>query len=183
MLDNYYSYDDGTAEAAYGIWPANDGVEGKTLALRFDLREAGYANRRSDLLGPDSFQEAAGSNPHILPVNLAVWNQITLGTDNANLIYQLVDTVPSNDSTINGFYTYTFDTLLIVQGTIYIGWRQFEQNFLNVGFDLNTDTHDKICFNVYGIWQQGTFSGSLMIRPIFGSALNTSIQKSQSLKS
>ena len=42
-------------------------------------------------------------------------------------------------------------------------------NALPVGLDLNTDTGDKIFFNVLGEWEQNTdVAGSLLMRPRFG---------------
>ncbi len=173
ILSNYYSYDDGTAEQAYGIWNATDNSQG-SLALRFDLQKP------DTLTGVQIYWDQIPSslNPHTQLLNLAVWNQLTPNTNNDNLLYQLVDTLPANDSTINGFYTYTFDSALVVSGTIYVGWIQFQQAFLNVGFDVNTDTHNLLYFNVLGAWQQSDIPGSVMIRPIFGSApLNVGINE------
>ena len=45
---------------------------------------------------------------------------------------------------------------------------------LYVGFDYNTDHHDKIYYNTSGNWNQSIFSGSLMIRPVFADQYDAS---------
>ncbi|MEQ8425004.1 MAG: T9SS type A sorting domain-containing protein, partial [Cyclobacteriaceae bacterium] len=59
--------------------------------------------------------------------------------------------------------------LVGIKDRFYIGWKQSSANVLAVGLDKNTDSGDKIFFNINGAWEQNTnLTGSLMIRPIFG---------------
>lgn len=55
-------------------------------------------------------------------------------------------------------------------GTFYAGIQQEDLFSLNIGFDQNTNTQTKIFYNV-GSWQNASFKGSLMIRPVFGDSL------------
>jgi hypothetical protein len=73
---------------------------------------------------------------------------------------------------IDQFSTYKIRPV-IVEDTFYIGFQQLTQDFLAVGLDKNTDSGDKIFFNVTGTWQQNTdIQGSLMLRPRFGESDN-----------
>ena len=58
----------------------------------------------------------------------------------------------------------------LVDSRFYIGWKAPVGPTLKVGLDLSNDTHDKIFVNTNGQWvQDADVSGSLMIRPVFGS--------------
>ena len=168
-FQNYYSYDDGSAEAAYGT----TGVQSR-LAIQYTSYEA------------DSI---IGFAMHFVPsVNdvsnnlfgLMVWDDNngvpgdTLYTDNN---FQL--RIPSYNYGYNMFsYYFLRDTMrLPVDGTFYIGWRQLEADRLNIGLDRNIDKSDRIFFSIDGgsTWNPGTEQGSVMIRPIFSTALDSSL--------
>jgi len=83
---------------------------------------------------------------------------------------------PIYGTTQNMFIKYYFtDTVKIAVPTkFFIGWRQIDQERLNLGLDRNTDHSDKIKFSVDGggTWMSSPFSGSAMMRPIFSTALD-----------
>jgi hypothetical protein len=56
----------------------------------------------------------------------------------------------------------------------FIGWRQLDQQRLNLGLDRNIDHSDKIKFSVDGggSWLSSPFEGSAMMRPIFSTSLD-----------
>jgi hypothetical protein len=54
--------------------------------------------------------------------------------------------------------------------TFYIGFDQNTTQPINIGVDMNTDSQDYLYYNTSGSWLHPPFSGSLMIRPILGSA-------------
>ena len=57
---------------------------------------------------------------------------------------------------------------VIVKDSFYIGFRQFENSFLPVGLDKNSNTSEKIYYKVDNNWfQNDVIKGSLMIRPVF----------------
>ena len=67
--------------------------------------------------------------------------------------------------------TYELENPLIVEDTFYIGFKQFESNFLAVGLDKNNNTSDKIFYKVDNQWEQNDIiKGSLMIRPLFNNS-------------
>jgi hypothetical protein len=67
-----------------------------------------------------------------------------------------------------------------VNGTFYVGYEQTGNEPITIGFDRNTDSSEEIFFNSINVWQRWTdindVKGSLMIRPIFGESLITSIE-------
>lgn len=97
---------------------------------------------------------------------LTVWSSLSPET----IIYQ--QTVPSYYAPIysntNEFLTYPIDPLILSAGTYYFGWEKITGNFLNVGFDANNNNKSKIHFNAVGVWETGSYEGSLMLRPVFG---------------
>jgi hypothetical protein len=56
----------------------------------------------------------------------------------------------------------------------FVGWRQLDQQRLNLGLDRNIDHSDKIKFSVDGggSWLNSPFEGSAMMRPIFSTSLD-----------
>ena len=66
--------------------------------------------------------------------------------------------------------TFEFDEPISVDKSVFVGWQQTSSLRLNVGWDVNRFSQSKIFYNVNGEWLPTSFSGSLMVRPIFGSA-------------
>jgi hypothetical protein len=164
---NYYSYDDGSAEAAFGP----TGVQSR-LAISYEAYE-------SDSL--------IGIAMHFVPSVTDVSNKLFLmtvwaddGTGNpGQVLYE--DDVFSTRSPIYGtnqnlFIKYYFtDTMKVaVPSKFFVGWRQLDQQRLNLGLDRNIDHSDKIKFSVDGggSWMTSPFEGSAMLRPIFSTALD-----------
>jgi hypothetical protein len=172
---NFYSYDDGSAEAAFGP----TGPQAR-LAIEFNAYQ------------PDSL---IGINMHFVPSVTDVSNKLFLVTvwdDNngvpGNVLYEDDAFFPNNpvygDET-NQFHTYYFsDTMKVPVGEkFHIGWRQLDPERLNLGLDRNIDRSETIRFSVDGgfTWLTSPFSGSAMIRPVFSTALDP-ILSSNSLK-
>jgi hypothetical protein len=163
---NYYSYDDGSAEAAFGP----TGTQSR-LAIRFDSYEA------------DSL---IGINMHFVPSVTDVSNKLFLisvwGDNNGKpgeLLYEDDVFFPRNPiytDGINEFYTYYFkDTIKVAVGTrFYVGWRQLDGNRLNLGLDRNSDHSETIRFSVDGgnTWLSSPFPGTAMLRPVFSTELD-----------
>ena len=92
---------------------------------------------------------------------------------------------PEYEDALNKFHRYDLDTAKNINGTFYVGWMQTTSDLLNVGFDqnriLNTDeeenwTNPKIFYNITGAWQNSSFEGALMIRPVFGDTIKKNIE-------
>lgn len=155
VFNNYYAYDDGTAEAGYSITNA---VNAK-IAMRFDLLQA------DTIRAVQIFFVQQYDNSALNTFRLAIWNSLTP----ENLLYQRTSLLPVYTDSINGFATYAIpDTILILQGTVYIGLICNLAKDYDLGFDFNTNNQSKMFFNSNGNWVNTTFQGSFMIRPIFG---------------
>jgi hypothetical protein len=74
------------------------------------------------------------------------------------------------------FIKYYFpDTMKVaVPSKFFVGWRQLDQQRLNLGLDRNINHSDKIKFSVDGggSWMTSPFEGSAMMRPIFSTSLD-----------
>ncbi len=165
-FENYYAYDDGTAEKAYGV----TGEQG-LLAYRFDAYQ------------PDSL---VGIKIHFVPSVVDVSGNLFLlsvwGDDNGepgSLIYEdefFFPRQPKYTSRRNKFTIYYFkDTMKVdVDETFYIGMRQIDEERLNIGFDKNHDVSDRIFWSVDGgnVWNNASFSGAVMMRPMVTSKMD-----------
>lgn len=163
---NYYSYDDGTAEAAYGP----TGTQAR-LAIRYNAYES---------------DSVIGLSMHFVPSVNNVSNKLFLLTVWADaggapgaVLYEdniFFPRQPSYGSAQNQFINYFFkDTMKVAVGnTFYVGWRQFDADRLNIGLDRNLDHSDNTFYSVNGgvTWVQSLIPGSVMIRPIFSTGMD-----------
>lgn len=175
-FNNYYSYDDGSAEQAYGIIGAQ-----ARLAYQFTPYE-------SDSL--------IGVMMHFVPSVVDVSNKLFLLTvwadDNGKpgeILYEddfFYAREPEYATTQNGFVTYFLkDTMkLKIDGTFYVGWRQLDVERLNIGFDRNTVHNEKIFYSLNNgfSWENSTFQGCMMMRPLFSTGLDAELSIPQTQK-
>jgi hypothetical protein len=92
-----------------------------------------------------------------------------------NVIYSREEVMVEQGTSINGFYTYTINGVVPVSSIFYVGWRQRSETFLNAGFDINTPHGGRQFYWINGNWNKSEVAGSLMIRPVTGGPLTTSI--------
>ena len=166
---NFYSYDDGSAEAAFGPTGAQ-----ARLAIHFEAYQ------------PDSL---IGVKLCFVPSVNDVSNKLFLLTvwDDENgepgdVLYEddvFNPRTPAYSQDKNQYLDYYFiDTMKVPVGnSFFIGWRQLDPERLNLGFDRNIDQSDEIFYSVNGgvSWLVSPFSGSAMVRPIFSTQMDTSL--------
>jgi hypothetical protein len=154
-FSNYFAYDDGSAEAGYGL----AGVNAK-LAYRFKL------NQPDTLSGVKMYFNHTLGNPYQKYFYLVVWSSLSPET----VVYKSLRKRPEFGGGINGYQNYSFadDTLLVLNGTFYVGWQQLTDENLNVGFDRNSDASQHLFFNTEGDWNNTVYTGAPMIRPLLG---------------
>ncbi len=154
---NYYSYDDGTAEAAYGLH--GEGSLGGFGAVRFIT------------LSPDKLN---GVWIYFCPVfnnqqadyfNIKVWSCLN-GLPSTE-IYSKNDVAVPKDKT-SKFVFFPFDELIQVTDTFFVGWEKLSTSILALGFDKNTTSPNYKYFNLGGTWKTSSEKGQIMIRPNFG---------------
>jgi hypothetical protein len=98
---------------------------------------------------------------------LYVWNDLN-GTP-GNVIYQEDKLLPQSLDELGKFYNYILDQpLALPSGNFYVGFIQYQNNNINIGFDMNNDAHQFLFYNVDGTWRNSQYSGALMMRPIIG---------------
>jgi len=179
VFDNYFAYDDGSPECAWFV-SGTPGVP-TYIAQEFTL------NKTDTLVAALIYFDYTLVNAKVYSFNLAVWadNGGVPGT----MIYE--DTAargassipnidyPKYDSAgLNLFTPYNIDSahgIILPPGKFYLGWVQSTENIggdsINIGMDLNNNHADKIFYCTDPIspnWQNTTFPGSLMLRPVFG---------------
>ena len=158
---NYYAYDDGTAELAYGL--GNLENEGK-VGVRYDIKKSDSLQAIQIYLNPvniDISQE---------PVKLMVWSG---GSEPDQVLYESPDFITLEYSEgINYFYNYELENAIWIEGgsTIWVGWTQQAATgvIFSVGFDQRKDNSDRVFYNLGTTWNQSSIPGSVMIRPTFG---------------
>lgn len=165
-FSNYYSYDDGSAEAAYGPTGAQS-----RLAIQYEAYEA---------------DSVIGLLMHFVPSVNDVSNKLFLlsvWSDNngepGSLLYEdeaFFPRQPQYGNQLNQFVTYYFkDTTKVAVGQkFYVGWRQFDSDRLNIGLDRNIDNSQHTFYSIdNGVnWFSSSIAGSVMIRPIFSTSLD-----------
>ena len=150
-FSDFYSYDDGKAEYAAGLNQKNSELVLEHFTFTSDTLT------HIQILFPETIENTYTQN-----IELVIYKKID--NESTKLRSQNVDISYDN----NNFNTYKLDNPLIVEDTFYIGFKQFESNFLSVGLDKNNNTSDKIFYKIDNQWEQNDIiKGSLMIRPIF----------------
>ncbi len=175
---DYYAYDDGSAEYGFGI--SGESSRGALLAYRFKLYRTDTL-RAIDLY----FNKTRNHYNSTKPFKICIWDN-----DNGlpgKLIYpedpeQSPVLYPDSTRGLNQLTRYSLDTLLVVSDTIFVGWQQLTEEFLNLGYDINNPNKKNILTNLTGSWKSFHNSpyieGSLMIRLLFGTKqLSSSIKE------
>lgn len=169
VFDNYYAYDDGTPENGYSLTSTASSM---LLAYRFDLRV------EDTLTAIDIFFNS------------------TLDDANANINFYLTlwsvggdgrpETVLYRDGSrrrpVTGRYNrYVLEWPVVVQGSVFVGFEQVGNDFINLGFDRSFNTSSRIYSHTEGDWRQSFLSGSLMMRPCFGASATVGVDKPEYL--
>ena len=160
VFGNYFAYDDGTPEKGYGLVPGDT-----YMAVQFK------ASHPDTIQGVQMLFNRTFNDANYNFFDIVVWN------DNngkpGNEIYTLQNQRPIwNDSVIYAFSEYTFDKIVKVNSTFYVGLRQRYSKSINIGFDASIDNHQYNFYETGEGWKNSSFPGSIMIRPIMGGNAN-----------
>lgn len=176
VFRDYYSYDDGSAEAGYGL--RGDGTDYGMVAIRYNSYEA-------DLLGGVYiyFNQVYDSvNLKEYSFNLMVWDDnggipgTAIWDDPA--IYK-----PQYTPSYSGFVKFEFSEPVSVNGPFYVGWRQYYPYILNMGLDLNNKPDSPLMYYNIGSWLSSEAPGVVLLRPyLYDPATNTRQEIKQELK-
>ncbi|MCU0446256.1 MAG: T9SS type A sorting domain-containing protein [Microscillaceae bacterium] len=183
VLDDYYAYDDGTAE--YGAGFGGTHTRFARLAYRFETNlpdtltdvKIHLTQFNRDLVGQT--------------FNLIIWKDIAIGSvaprDSILFRVNVPIRYPSERNQLVSIEAIKRQSdpnfrfpAISVNGTFYVGYEQTGNEPITIGFDRNTDSSEEIFFNSINTWQRWTdindVKGSLMIRPIFGEPLVTGVE-------
>ena len=163
---DYYAYDDGSAEAGYGL--IGEGTQNALLAYKFDCK------KQDTLKAIQMYFTRSLNNKSQNYFYLTIWDDN--GGKPGNIIYHRKGIRPEYENGLNKFHTYYIDdTTIVLNRVFYVGWQQTTPDLLNIGFDFNRNRSSNIFYNVNGTWQNSSFEGALMIRPFFGKMITTGI--------
>ncbi len=157
IFRDYFAYDDGTAERAYGL--RGQGTNNSKIAVRFN------SFITDELGGVDIYFTQLYDS-----LNLGYYYKFMVWDDNnglpGNIIYEdEPDYAVEYADSLNTFIRYKFKETITVSGTFYVGLLQYNQYLLNIGMDINKPAGGNIFYNLGSEWQQSYAPGSLMIRP------------------
>ena len=147
---SHFAYDNGTAEAAYGL-----NVNGAKIAYKFKL------NRPDTLRAVQMYFPQMLDSVNDIPFKLTIWNDLNGVGD---IIYQQ-EVFPVHKE-YGAYHTYYINHPLKLVGTFYVGWEQTTSDLLNIGFDKNNEANDHMFYNVGAGWNISSYLGSWMIRPV-----------------
>ncbi len=166
VFNDYFAYDDGSAEAGYGL--SGYGTDRASVAIRF------HAYKPDTLRALRIYFNESWKDANITTFNLMVWTgEGGLPVEN---IYRKTSRIPRFADSLNCFVTYPFDSAVAIpEGDFYVWWQQNSAIFLNIGFDRNRNNRDKNLIYVSGQWFPSSFAGSMMIRPVIGHDLPASV--------
>lgn len=158
-FDDFFAYDDGTAEAGYYL-----NTYGAKTAVRYHL------NVDDTLRAVNIYFDPIVDGQQIQSTTFRIMVWADGGGFPGSLIYK--------DSTMNPIYlqgshnlipTYTLTSCLpLGPGTYFIGIQQTTNKALNIGFDRNTNHMNDLYYDIGNGWVQSAVPGSLMINPVMG---------------
>ncbi len=161
VFGNYYAYDDGTAEAGYGL--RGQGTKNSSVAVKFES------------FIPDSIRAIdMYFNKVIDSLNLKYYFYLCVWDDNngkpGNLLYTKTGEKVQYSGSLNHFVRYSLDYPVPVSGPFYVGWTKTVDKVSNIGIDLNRNHKNRNFYNTGNGWVNSQFAASLMIRPVLGAS-------------
>ena len=161
VFNNYFAFDDGSAEGGYGI----NGLGSRNAMLAYRYKSFMKDTLRAvNICFNDSYLDA-----NKRAFDLMVWDDNN--GNPGNVLYSVEDVMVEQGEKINGFYSYNIPGGVMLDDIFYVGWKQRSETFLNAGFDVNSPHNGKQFFWLNGEWQQSQVDGSVMIRPVLGDRL------------
>ncbi len=173
IFDNYFAYDDGTAES--NVKAQNPGTE---IAVQYYLNQA------------DTLKAIQMHIPHVINdvsnqlFNLKVYTDLgTTPVYTANFQSPIYVDEYSAADTLQGMTTYILKDILgdpapilLPPGEFYVAWQQVSETErpIPIGFDRNNpDASQYNFFNAGGGWEPfpSTLEGAIMLRPVVGAGV------------
>jgi len=156
---DYYAYDDGTAEAGYGL--IGSGTKYGRVALKY------FPEKADAIIGVDIYFNRSYKDASKKYFWLNIWKQAENGFPVDTAFFKIEGAQPIYETDLNRFHYYEFSEPVYVTDTFYVGWTQTSEDLLNVGIDFNRKANKNLLFNIGGGWRPSVIEGALMIRPVF----------------
>jgi hypothetical protein len=163
-LNDYYAYDDGTAEYAAVLNQSDDQV-----AVGFDL----LTEEPQQLVGFDIYIPQYSINGYTSATFFVMDSENGEPNNKLTSLTHIVRTEGRDD------FQYVFFDPIIVQGRFFIGWKGSSAAQIRVGLDYSNNTTDLIYEDLTGVLEEEKIKwfpasslreGSIMLRPNFGAA-------------
>lgn len=154
---DYYAWDDGEADKAYGI---------NEIGARVALK---YSTLKTDsLVGVRMKFNPVATSLNNKSFILAAWSNLEndeVLTENSGFSQPAIGTADEN-----GFVNYYFEQPERVADEFYIGFIQTTSSPLSVGFDFHANKPNHLFYSLSGLgWTGSSFTGVPMMQPIFKS--------------
>jgi len=164
-FENYYAYDDGSAEAGLSFTTA-----GGQLAIKYQALQA------DSLIGYKIYFNPIFDDP-VFPFVMIVWDVDENMPGDEIYVNQTFTEVEYIKEGHDIFAYYFFDSAVYVSGTYFVGLAQTSDISLSIGYDRSTDNTKNMFFKTSFSWQEFPDSdpGSVMIRPVFQSEMDSII--------
>ncbi|MBR1516656.1 MAG: T9SS type A sorting domain-containing protein [Bacteroidales bacterium] len=169
-LEDFYAYDDGSAENGYGVFSTRGNV---MMACQFSL------NQPDTLTALDiSFCRTRGGENEQMLYYVCVWddNQGHPG----QLLYKDEHSRTPQIAGLDAFVRHELEQPVVVDGIFYVGIQQLSSGIIGIGMDRNHDASEHTFYNVGGAWTQSFLAGALMMRPYVGMQAVLSVQAPRS---
>ncbi len=172
FFDNYFAYDDGSAEKSYflTLYPT---LPGK-IAIEHHL------NTPDTMRGMAIYFGRQVPFPFYKTFNINVYSALrgVNGSSSDVLIYTQEACSPGYAERINDFYVYKFDNPVPMNtGLYFAGTTQPAESgsdTLYFGLDVNRRGPNHAYYNLLNSWAPSLISGAIMMRPIFGEPITGS---------
>lgn len=158
IFGDCYAYDDGTAEAAYGVT-----APFSQMAIKFNAPVEDTLKFIRIFFNPVVVNAA-----ELNQFTLVVWQPDANGKPGNELHRNSTPFSPQYNGVLNGYVDYPIDAPVLVSNDFFIGLEQNGAYELNVGLDRNTNAMDMQYYQTTGNWYLTQFQGSWMMRPVFG---------------
>ena len=166
VFGHYYAYDDGSPENGYSLTSTSQSM---LLAYRFDLNVYDTVTAVDIFFNPT--QDSANSH---IQFYLTLWSMGADGKPDSVLYRDRYSRLPQ----VGEFFHYELERMVPVpSGSLFVGFEQAGNDFINVGFDRSYNTADRIYQLTDDSWRQSYLSGSLMIRPCLGTRTMAAVRE------
>ncbi|WP_162903070.1 T9SS type A sorting domain-containing protein [Taibaiella koreensis] len=175
VFDNYFAYDDGTAEQSYflNLQPGAPGATAVEYAVYQPDTLRGIAIRFAPVLPKATLKE----------FSIGVYRDIAINGGTDDLLYQEEFLLPDYPDTVNKFSVYAFEQpVLLNTGTFYISIVQPAggvSDSLQIALDANRTGANHRYFKVSNNWEPSLLDGALLLRPLLGARLPVGIKATE----